>query len=148
MKLRPLVPILGFFLLAACSESRAPGAADSRRADPQEVARGAALYQKNCATCHGASAEGAREWYKLDPDGKFPAPPLDGSGHAWHHPWEVLKQVIRDGTAATGGKMPSWKGTLSDRDIEAVILWFQSLWPAELYRNWSLMDEQAWRAPT
>ncbi|OGI46584.1 MAG: hypothetical protein A2151_06950 [Candidatus Muproteobacteria bacterium RBG_16_65_34] len=148
MKLRPLVPILGFFLLTACTDSRTPGAAESRRADPQEVARGAVLYQKNCATCHGANAEGTPEWYKAGADGRFPPPPLDGSGHAWHHPREALKKTIREGTAGLGGNMPAWRGKLSDRDIEAVILWFQSLWPAELYRNWSLMDDQARRAPT
>lgn len=146
MNIRGLVPALGLCLLAACGDPQAPGAPPGF--DPQTVARGATLYKRHCAACHGANAEGAPEWYKADADGRFPPPPLDGSGHAWHHPREALKQTIREGTARLGGNMPAWRGKLSDRDIEAVILWFQSLWPAELYRNWSLMDEQARRAPT
>ena len=127
-------------LLAAASCSRS---SDAPGASAEQVQRGAAIYAANCATCHGARAEGAKDWHRLGPDGKFPPPPLDGSAHAWHHPRAQLKQIILDGTATRGGGMPAWRGKLSDADIDAVIAWFQSLWPPEIYRAWRELDEKA-----
>ena len=108
--------------------------------DPVRMARGEKLYRQHCATCHGARAEGAPNWQRPGPDGKYPAPPLDGSGHAWHHPGTALKQTIRGGTLKLGGGMPAWKDKLSDTDIEAVIAWFQSTWPDEIYSAWMNME--------
>ncbi|MDO8595640.1 MAG: cytochrome c, partial [Sulfuricaulis sp.] len=105
--------------------------------------RGAKLYQENCATCHGAQAEGAPNWQKPGADGKHPAPPLNGSGHAWHHPLAVLKMTIKRGTMPMGGSMPAWGEKISDKDIEAIIVWIQSRWPDELYQSWLAMDEKA-----
>jgi mono/diheme cytochrome c family protein len=42
--------------------------------------------------------------------------------------------------AKLGGGMPAWKGKFSEDDIEAVIAWFQSRWPEEVYqsgRSWT-----------
>ncbi len=111
--------------------------------DAAQVARGAQIYKANCALCHGANAEGAPNWHKPGPDGKYPAPPLNGTGHDWHHPMSALKWTVREGTGKLGGNMPAWKGKLSDSDIEAVIAWFQSRWPEEIYQNWALMDERS-----
>lgn len=105
--------------------------------------RGAKLYQENCAVCHGLQAEGAPNWQKQGADGKYPAPPLNGTGHAWHHPKTALKTTIKRGTMAMGGSMPAWEGKLSDNDIEAVIVWIQSRWPDEIYQSWLAMDEKA-----
>lgn len=105
--------------------------------------RGAKLYQDNCASCHGAQAEGAPDWQKRGADGKYPAPPLNGTGHAWHHAMAALKATIKRGTIPMGGSMPAWEGKLSDDDINAVIVWIQSRWPDEIYRNWLAMDEKA-----
>jgi mono/diheme cytochrome c family protein len=115
--------------------------------DAAKVARGAQLYKANCAVCHGANAEGAPNWHRPGPDGKYPAPPLNGTGHDWHHPTSALKWTIREGTGKLGGNMPAWKDKLTDGDIEAVIAWFQSLWPEEVYKNWALMDAKARREP-
>ncbi len=114
-----------------------------RDLDSALVARGAKIYRAHCAECHGANAEGAPNWHAKGADGKYPAPPLNGTGHAWHHPASALKWTIREGTAKLGGNMPPWKDTLPDRDIEAVIAWFQSLWPEEVYKNWVVMDGRA-----
>jgi mono/diheme cytochrome c family protein len=32
--------------------------------------------------------------------------------------------------------MPGWEGRLSEQDIEEVIVWFQALWPADVYARW------------
>lgn len=104
--------------------------------DPQILARGEQLFRQNCGACHGDHAQGAPNWQKPGPDGKYPAPPLDGSAHAWHHPRLGLIQVIKQGTLKIGGNMPAWQGKLSD----AVIIYFQSLWPDEIYAAWRQMD--------
>lgn len=139
-------------LLAACTEDKpaGPAAGATARADrprvaPEVLARGEAVFKQNCAACHGARAEGAPQWQKRGPDGKYPAPPLNGTGHAWHHPTSALKATIRNGTVAIGGSMPPWRDKLSEPDVEAVISWFQSHWPDEVHAAWRRMDEQARR---
>jgi mono/diheme cytochrome c family protein len=127
-------------LLAAASCSRST---DAPGASAEQVLRGAAVYAANCAECHGMRAEGAKDWHRLGPDGKFPPPPLDGSAHAWHHPRAQLKQIILDGTVTRGGGMPAWRGKLSDADVDAIIAWFQSLWPEDIYRAWRELDQKA-----
>lgn len=151
------------FLLAACSGGGEEGTgaggggatpsggpsetAPVRRifSDPGMIARGRELYRANCASCHGENAQGAFNWRQRGPDGKWPPPPLDGSGHTWHHPLAALRMTIRNGTQAIGGSMPPWKDRLSDEEIDAVIAWFQSLWPDEVYRQWLAIDARARR---
>ena len=134
MKLNLIIMTL---LLTACSSAEEPSAkAPERWYNAERVAIGAEVFQANCTPCHGKQAEGAPDWRKLGPDGKLPAPPLNGSGHAWHHPMTVLFQVIRDGRPAGESNMPGWKEKLSDEEIVAAIAWFQSHWHDELYRAW------------
>jgi len=125
--------------------SASPPVAVTRWYDAQRVSRGAEVFRQNCATCHGANAEGAPNWQKPGPDGKYPAPPLNGTAHAWHHPLVSLKDTIRNGTARLGGSMPPWRDKLSEQDVESVIAWFQSQWPDELYAAWARMDEESRR---
>lgn len=100
------------------------------------VNKGALLFQQNCATCHGANAEGTLEWKKTDSHGNYPPPPLNGTAHTWHHNIGMLKKTVREGGARLGGTMPPFSGVLSDLDIEAVIAYFQSKWPDEVYQFW------------
>ena len=83
MKPIQLFPII--ILLTACSESPvsaktgdAPvstvsAATAPHGLDAKLIARGGEVYKANCAACHGANAEGAPNWSKKGPDGKFPA---------------------------------------------------------------------------
>jgi len=109
---------------------------------PHHAAAGAVVYRRHCAQCHGVAGEGAPEWRKPDEEGLMPPPPLDGSGHAWHHPLRQLFAMIRDGSLPGQGRMPGWGAQLSGGEILAVIAWFQSAWPTEVYRAWSRMDAQ------
>lgn len=143
-----LVPLV----LAACSSDDAPsssatgltnGSDAAFAAQPierwyasQQVSKGAVVFQQNCAACHGQQAEGAPNWQKLGPDGKYPAPPLNGSGHGWHHPLRILFQVIKNGSPGGQGNMPPWKDKLGEDEMVAVIAWFQSQWPEEIYAAW------------
>ncbi len=140
-------------LVAACdqpletkTDASKPAVAD--RYDRTTVAlhrleQGKALFQKNCAACHGSDAQGAGDWRQRDKDGKYPPPPLDGTAHTWHHPKKALMYTIKNGTAAIGGTMPAWKEKLSDDEIESIILWFQAKWPDKLFQAWVKRDQES-----
>jgi mono/diheme cytochrome c family protein len=109
----------------------------------KRYARGGRLFVQHCARCHGRLAEGAPNWQQPDAEGRYPAPPLNGTAHAWHHPTAALKKVIREGTGKLGGNMPAMGSVVSDRDMDDIILWFQSHWPDELYQAWWEMELKA-----
>lgn len=110
---------------------------DQSRFDIAVLARGALLYQQNCAECHGPEAQGHPDWEKAKERGYSAAPPLDGSGPARHRSRSELVTVIRKGAMYNGKPvMPAWQGRVADQDINAVIAWFQALWPGEVYANW------------
>jgi mono/diheme cytochrome c family protein len=104
--------------------------------DALRYTRGLKLYQQTCAACHGKHGEGAPNWQQKDADGKFLPPPLNGTGHTWHHPMYMLMDIIQNGTQRLGGNMPPWKGTLSDSQIQDILYWIQSQWPTEIYAAW------------
>jgi mono/diheme cytochrome c family protein len=106
------------------------------------------LYEKHCAHCHGPHAEGDTLWRKPGVDGYYPPPPLDGSGHSWHHPRSVLHNIIKHGSPVDErglplGKMPAWGQVLNDQEIEVLIVWFQSLWPDPVYAIWYDREQRA-----
>lgn len=107
-----------------------------RAHDPDKVLRGESVYSEHCAQCHGDRGQGDPNWRQRDAEGMFPPPPLNGTGHAWHHSKPWLKQMILNGSEPGKGKMPGWRGQLSDREIDAVIEWFQSRWPNPVYAAW------------
>jgi mono/diheme cytochrome c family protein len=96
------------------------------------------IYRTECAKCHGTRLEGQPDWRTRRPDGKLPAPPHDASGHTWHHAREQLIQIIKSGMvpphAPEGyvSDMPAYGGKLSDRQIEGVLAYIESQWPADI----------------
>lgn len=140
-----IVPIL----LAACDQQQSSQASGGNnrssdlvrpKVDFASAVNGGRLFQENCAQCHGQAAEGHPEWKKPLANGKHPAPPLNGSGHTWHHPKKGLIRTIKHGTAQMGGSMPAWKEKLNDKDIDDIIAWFQARWSDETYRAWQNRD--------
>ena len=79
------------------------GLAGTVSAQDARLASGKALYQENCASCHGSNLEGQADWKIRLPNGRLPAPPHDESGHTWHHPDRVLVEIVNRGTAAIVG---------------------------------------------
>lgn len=136
----PIVVALG---LVACGQDDSAIIPQPRVMDPDVLARGIKLYRANCARCHGDNAEGASNWQQADKTGKYPPPPLNGNGHAWHHPTKVLLRTIKEGTVVIGGSMPPWQDKLSEEEMRAIIAWFQSRWPDELYAAWAQTDAKA-----
>lgn len=145
----------GAVLIAGCGDGSAPSFAAQksietmssgnapRHNDPAKVARGQQIYQTHCAACHGDHAQGAPNWRQRDPDGFYPAPPLNGSGHEWHHSLAALKEIIDNGSTPGQGKMPAWKDQLTVDDVDAVVAYFQSLWPDEVYGEWYAMEQRS-----
>ena len=107
-----------------------------RNIDPVQYSQGARLFQLNCAICHGQHGEGAKDWRTPDEQGKNPAPPLNGTGHTWHHSNKALVNVIRNGTTKIGGNMPAWKDKLSKSEITLILTWITAQWPDEIYTAW------------
>jgi len=111
--------------------------AQNRWYDQADIDKGATLYKQNCAACHGPNGEGTADWKKTDANGNYPPPPLNGTAHTWHHSKKLLRSTISEGGARLGGLMPGFKGKLTDEEIDAVIAFFQSKWPDEVYANWA-----------
>ena len=90
---------------------------------PDPVALGREVFASHCARCHGAQAEG----HAVEP-----APALDASEHAWHHPDWQLHQFIGDGKYSLSSvQMPAFADKLSDEQIGLVIAYIKSLWTDE-----------------
>jgi mono/diheme cytochrome c family protein len=69
------------------------------------------------------------DWKKSLPNGSFPAPPHDSSGHTWHHPDTVLLSVIANGSdPASKSTMPAFKDKLTVDEMSAILEFFKSRW--------------------
>ena len=106
--------------------------------DADQVARGRALYDQHCASCHGRNLEGQPDWQSRNAQGRLPAPPHDATGHTWHHDDEVLFEVTKFGMgkhAPPGYRsdMLAFGATLSDEDIIAVLAYIKSRWPEAIH---------------
>lgn len=98
---------------------------------------GEQVFRDNCQECHGVDARGVvREWQKRLPDGTLPAPPLNGTAHAWHHNDKVLLYTVNNGGIPLGGTMPPFKDVLSEEEKISVLAYIKNLWPEELYQAW------------
>lgn len=129
--------VLGLLLviISACSKPGIPlnvNEETQRWYSKEQVKEGTQLFKDNCATCHGAKAQGKFNWQKPDAEGNYPAPPLNGKAHAWHHPYPLLMKVISEG----GQTMPAWEGELTEEEMTATIAYFQSYWPDKTYEIW------------
>ena len=134
---------ISLLLLSACSEDKNTVPVDKNKKDvvernvnPRDYSAGQRLYQLNCASCHGQQGEGAKDWRTPDKEGKNQPPPLNGTGHTWHHSPKALKLVIREGTGKIGGNMPAWKDKLTNREIELILSWVTAQWTDEIYSAW------------
>ncbi len=114
-----------------------------RITDEKILQTGQSLFMENCAVCHGDKAQGVVEdWQTPDADGKYPAPPLNGSAHTWHHSLKGLMNTVSNGTQSIGGNMPAWKDKLTQDERLAIIVWLTSLWPDEIYAFWEKKNQQ------
>lgn len=152
MNLQILASLLAGLALTACdgapsgpaSRTRADDAPLDRKLNPAQVARGKAVYEAHCMECHGPGGKGQPgDWRIRDADGYFPPPPLDDSAHAWHHPTVALLETIRNGSPQGQGRMPAWKGKLSEQEMQDGVAYIKSLWSDPVYRLWWRMEQQS-----
>lgn len=127
--------LVGTILYALWAERRTLADPD----DARQVARGKPVYDRHCASCHGARLEGQPNWQEKLPTGRMPAPPHDASGHTWHHPDSMLFGMTKLGLIP--GKyappkyesdMPAFGGVLSNDEIWAVLAYIKSSWPRDI----------------
>ncbi len=127
----------------------APGETDWRLADakdPAVVDLGRKVYVARCAQCHGVALEGQPNWRQPLPDGGFPAPPHDETGHTWHHADQVLFEItkygrLKNSPPSVRSSMPPFDGRLSDMEIWASLAYIKSHWPKQIVdRQQSITD--------
>lgn len=105
-----VLTMAGAFLNQSSASSDA-----SRKTDP--LAKGKRLFARHCAGCHGP--EGKGDGYKL-----LGADPANLTGPATRQQSDrALLTTIHEGKP----NMPSWKGILSDRDIDSVLAYIRTL---------------------
>lgn len=116
-------------LLSGCFDS-------DIQADPK-IQLGKTTFENNCATCHGKAAQGVvKDWKKRLPNGMFPAPPLNGTAHTWHHSPKMLLNTINNGGAQFGGWMPRFKHQLTDDEKQALLDYLYSLWSKDIQQKY------------
>ena len=104
------------------------------QANTKKISQGNALYDVNCAKCHGKNLEGQPNWRMPLPNGRLPAPPHDESGHTWHHTDSAIAGITKLGLKPFAGDnyesdMPAFGTILSDEEIEAISAYIKSTWP-------------------
>jgi thiol:disulfide interchange protein DsbC len=127
------------FLLSAANTALAEN--HNRWYSSDQIQKGSVLFKNKCAECHGQNAEATINWKQTDADGKYPPPPLNGTGHAWHHDLAQLRESIQKGGKQLGGTMPAFKDKLSSDQVDQAIAYFQSKWPDDLYQKWATRFE-------
>ncbi|MFL2878974.1 MAG: cytochrome c [Candidatus Pelagibacterales bacterium] len=102
------------------------------------IFKGKKLYKQYCASCHQSNLSGAVNWKSLDNDGHRKAPPLNGTGHTWHHSDEILHKIIKYGLAKLvknyEGKMYGYGDKIDDQGIDNILSYIKSYWNEENYK--------------
>jgi mono/diheme cytochrome c family protein len=111
--------------------SHAKGIEAPASAGAAAIVRGFCTYETHCVACHGASAVARQRWIS----GLEPQPPyLLDAPDRWN-PRELF-WIVRNGIKMTG--MPSWRDSLSDRQIWDVVAWLEASrkLPPQTYVSW------------
>lgn len=89
---------------------------------------GQSVYSVHCAECHGEDLAGAPDWMDRNSDGTWRPPPMDSTGHAWHHSDTTLRDIIENGSNDPQSAMVGWDDQLTNAQIDAVIEFIKSTW--------------------
>ncbi|HUH08035.1 MAG TPA: cytochrome c [Egibacteraceae bacterium] len=121
---------VGLLLLSVAGCAR-PAPAD----DPAELARGAELYEANCAECHGGAIGG---------DIADIPPRHNAEGHTWHHPDCELVDIVLNGMPQRLDfpEMPAHRDRLSEDDVNAILAHIKTWWTPEQRAHQEEVTEQ------
>ena len=135
------VTIVSLFLVA-CDNDKQSADKNNKKVDnrwytPAQLTSGKQVFSNNCAACHGDKGQSiVDDWKKPLADDSYPAPPLNGTAHAWHHSKEALLRTINNGGIPLGGTMPAFNDKLSEDEKDDVLAYVMSLWPDKVYKAW------------
>ena len=135
--MRTLLILISFLFITETSYSHShfPITRDS----PLMIIRGKIIYENNCVSCHQVNLIGAANWKGLDEDGHRKAPPLNGTGHTWHHDDASLHNIIKYGLAKIvkdyEGKMIGFGDKINDKQIDSVLSYIKSHWEDKIYER-------------
>ena len=110
--------------------------------EPEQIIyEGKVIYLANCATCHGVNLQGNPNWRSgTDKDGQRLPPPLNGTGHTWHHSPKVLHEIVKYGLKIYDenyeGKMVG-NENLTDEEIYSILEYIKSVWPEEIRTDYT-----------
>ena len=142
-----VVLVSGYFVLfqSRHSEKENVTSGASLEQVSEKLELGKALYYTHCASCHGDNLQGQPKWKtSLDEDGHNYAPPLNGTGHTWHHSEEQLYKIIRYGLKFYNenydGKMQG-NDKLSDEDVWSILEYIKSVWPESIQKKYKTMTK-------
>jgi mono/diheme cytochrome c family protein len=119
------LPLRDLSAVAAYVQSLHSGA-DSSTVAPESLARGGALYLKNCLACHGSTGDG-----KGSTAATLTPPPSNFK--AIQPDFDYILKVLRDGIPGTS--MPVWKDQISESDSAALAGYVRSLYEADKRLN-------------
>ncbi len=144
--------IVSLALVAACSS---PPSIDGPTPTPAPPT-GQEIFAATCATCHGAEGQGQSDWHIRQPDGIFPAPPLNGDGHTWHHGDGLLYSIVTQGgqlwedpdLPQFKSGMPAFGEQFTHDEIVAVLEYVKILWDDKEIRGVSIIEHQALMSET
>ena len=134
-------------LSTACSSSQGTG----ETAEPAGTQPGQQTFATVCAACHGLAGEGQPDWHIRKADGTLPAPPLNGTGHTWHHADGLLFRIVSKGGELwedpslpdLKSGMPGFELQLSREEIIDVLEYVKSLWVDRQARGVSIVEHQS-----
>ena len=135
--MRTLLTLISFLFITETtySHSHFPITRDSTLM----IAKGKIIYENNCVSCHQVNLVGAENWKGLDEDGHRKAPPLNGTGHTWHHDDASLHNIIKYGLAKIvkdyDGKMIGFGDKINDKQIDSVLSYIKSHWEDKIYER-------------
>jgi mono/diheme cytochrome c family protein len=130
--MKRLILVLATVFLTGCFDN---GDANAQTTD--SVALGETTFKQNCISCHGKEGQGlVKDWKKTQENGKYPAPPINGTAHAWHHSPKALLMTINNGGVALGGWMPGFKDKLSEGEKQGLLDYIHNLWPENIQKKY------------
>lgn len=143
--LKNLLFALGWILLAILGIVIYDHYQSQEEVTPERLKEGEAIFHLHCAGCHGPHAQGenpSKPMGGMKADGSYIAPALNGNGHSWHHPTDVLRRIVTEGSPAEGSSMKGFGQTLTTEQIMSVIHYFQSLWPEEVRKEYQKREAE------